>query len=124
MSIWKEGNPAHLTEAACKDIASVLTGQAALLTRSDPTQPARRRIDSVVAGEGGSERVAVREPGWMSNSGGRGGGWSASQWGRTGQGKGQDRVEAGAEAAAGSATDPTPTMSSEGKGQKSSDSFK
>ena len=118
MSIWKEGNPAHLTEAACKDIASVLTGQAALLTRSDPTQPARRRIDSVVAGEGGSERVAVREPGWMSNSGGRGGGWSASQ------SRPPAMVEAGAEAAAGSATDPTPTMSSEGKGQKSSDSFK
>ena len=119
MSIWKEGNPVHLTEAACKDIASVLTGQAALLTRSDPTQPARRRIDSVVAGEGGSERVAVREPGWMSNSGGRDGGWSASQ-----SRPPPAMVEAGAEAAVGSATDPTPNKSSEGKGQKSSDSLK
>ena len=76
LSIWME-DPVHLTEAAYGNIASVLTGQAALLlTRSDQSQPAGRRTDSVVAGEGDYERIAVREPGWMSGtastSGGRG----------------------------------------------------
>ena len=83
LSIWME-DPVHLTEAAYGNIASVLTGQAALLlTRSDQSQPARRKTDSVVAGEVDYERVAVREPGWMSgtasNSSGRGRGWLASQ---------------------------------------------
>ena len=95
LSIWKEDDQVHLTEAA-----SVHTGQAALLTKSDHSTPARKRIDSVVPVKGGPERAAVCEPGWMSgtanNTGGRGGGWSASQGPpRHGRGRGRGRSWSG-----------------------------
>ena len=71
MSIWKEGDPAHLTQTAYGDIAEQIVNTAAGRGSEDAVAPARKRLESVITR---SATVQPQRPvaGWLlgGNQGG------------------------------------------------------
>ena len=86
VSIWKEGDPVHLTQTAYGDIVEQIVNTAAGRGSEDAVAPARKRLESVIT------RSAIVQPqrpvaGWLlgGNQGGaRGRGYMRSSANRGG----------------------------------------
>ena len=94
LSIWREDDPVHLTEAAYGDIAAVISAQAETTSRQPQAGLARKRLASVVPAPVVTRQV-VQESDWISGQlrsargGQRGGHWACfggGQWRGRGSG--------------------------------------
>ena len=88
VSIWKEGDPVHLTQTAYGDIAEQIINTAAGKGGEDTAAPARKRLESIVSR---SATVQPQRPvaGWLlgGNQGGaRGRGYMRGSANRGGRG--------------------------------------
>ena len=94
LPIWREDDPVHLTVAAYRDIAAIISSQAETTCRQLQAGLARKRLASVVPAPVVT-RQAVREPEWISGQlrsargsqrGGNRAGFGGGQWRGRGSG--------------------------------------
>ena len=92
LPIWREDDPVHLTAAAYKDIAAVLSNQAENNGKQPAAGQLRRRLTSVIPMPTNAA-MAVRELEWISGElrsarggprGGQRGGFRGGHWGGRG----------------------------------------